>query len=85
MRTPTIESTLANYGMTPTSGVVAHWKDHSGVTHTFVAPAGACFRCMGVCPGYWSLDSLSRFATNTLRLPAASVWYAVSNGKYVPA
>lgn len=81
----TIENTLANYGMTSTTGVVAHWRDSSGVTHTFVAPAGSCFRCMGVCPGYWSLDSLSRFATDALGLPAVSVWYAMKNGEHVPA
>jgi hypothetical protein len=68
-------STLSLYGLKPTSTILAKFENPDGSSGGFDAPAESCFRCLGVCPGYWSLESIANYASGHLIVkPGARVW-----------
>lgn len=78
--------TLGLYGLTPESSVQAQFENPDGSKGTFAIPAEYGFRCLGVCPGYWSLESLANYASgHRIVNPGARVWYCMANGEHVPA
>lgn len=75
------EMALGLYGLTKDSAALCHYRSPSGSVGFFYAPAVDCFRCLGVCPGYWSLESLARFASKAPNVPGgSSVWYGLTDG-----
>lgn len=75
-------STLALYGLNADSHAMGYFENPDGSTGSFYAPAESCFRCMGVCPGYWSLESLVNYAFgNNLVRQGARIWYGMEHEK----
>lgn len=68
-------STLSLYGLKLTSTIRARFENPDGSSGEFDAPAEHCFRCLGVCPGYWSLEGVANYASgHSIVKPGARVW-----------
>lgn len=73
---------LSNYGLTEHSHAMGHFENPNGSTGFFYAPAESCFRCLAVCPGYWSLEALADYAHgNGIVRQGARVWYGMKDGR----
>ena len=75
-------SALSNYGLKPETRAWAGFRNPDGSAGSFTAPADMCFRCMGVCPGYWSMESLTNYAHgHGIVKNGADVWYEMLAGQ----
>lgn len=71
-------SALRLHGLTEHSAALAYYRTPKGVEGHFWAPARHCFRCVGVCPSYWSLFLLADYASKVSHYAGSDVWYALT-------
>lgn len=78
-------ATLRLYDMTPDTYAIASYRIPSGEIGTVRIPAFFGFRCLGCCPGYWSLEKLANFVSGHGAPAGSSVWYETSGGDVITA
>jgi hypothetical protein len=77
--------TLGLHGLTSETCASAKYRTPTGEVGSIRIPAAYGFRCLGVCPAYWSNDHLANYALGNGMPAGSSVWYELVGGEVVTA